>query len=1256
MALIAPERRTIARVRKNRDIEDLPEPNPGTMNIREKGPMHIDFQWTDESLNWNDPCILQRSTTENTFVTPNLVLAQDIESNFIWIGIRGANRYVDLGLTNGTNYYYRACYITNYDSVVRDGASPNYTDWQYGAAQTETITTTGYNFVTDYGADNTGATNCWDAMQTFVADAVANSNRTALHMPAGTYLMYPTDTDVKWDGSYLTKIVGETHSSKCISGALSNTVIYGDVDGNGDPTTFINCRLWHNRPATEWLTVLKTAGGNPANDNDIYYGTQQEGFYRAGIKRYTFWEVDSGVENIELRNLSFDMTANPVSTGKRPGSWSFDAVRYEWDEGHKLMAGYRGGRNILVDNVRCDNTRGEALFFGGDKFEKVKVVDSRFRYLNSSAISMSANLEMENVTCSDTANAGMEMNQHARSGNDSAPYYTSDFSGLQYWHDCIVRTCTFKPLDQSVNGVMKDLSDLETADNFFGGLLIFNQKETFQTVTDSTIQDFRAIALGPWYECENVFYDNLNLTNPVLASCKIIYLDPREFTNYNLSGGMDYCYWSRLNITLDSTNLDNGGAIFRSLSSIDCQDNFIIDKVTIDGGGGSANRFWIDRFEGNGRSNFKCRDWSETNFDSNSNDANFIVNLNNPLSDYTPPFFEDFDVEWHQQAVGSLIVAWGQTKINGTGNITGISNINNLPIGSILKFKSASGTQDWAPDATWNNFTTTYQTTTSDVLTLQVVDAGTPKLQYVSGPSTGLTVYLQADFGAAGNGTTDDTTAVRNAINSGADTVIAEAGTYKISGDITLADGQDFDASLATWSSPSIVFFKYEGSTVATYTLQASVTAGANQVVVPGSASIATNDWIVVQDSASANGGNNQTKATPMELAQVTNNSSGTLTLDRNLAFDYTPGSVHKVTTVSGSTVDLGTLVNQRIDWKLVRNSSLTVECTLRPLQNFNPSPVTACDNLTINANLNYGAGSGPTAAGLLAVGWSNTTFNITSLGGQGDAVRLWGCANIAGTIDVTSPKVRGIWCYSCTGTLTNPSVDDIPYASANNIEVMLNDYSSNMTWDTPSITNWHYGDGFEVRGPATNVSINDITIESDGNQGTRNALNIHAFTAGCEVSVSTGSITGGGWTSVICRERVNSLLLHGVTITPEAGDTSQQAIYIGENMNGFGDQSNITIRDCSITADTLVPIVVRDEDGGGNTINNLTIDGLDIDYVNTANARMMIVWNTDNADISNINYTGAATNRNFDVSIDNTNLTVDEPSCNLGTGGFFSY
>lgn len=712
-----------------RDV--VPSPSPvQTMTIVDSGWMHANIQWEDASADWKNPCILQRKSG-GSFPTPNLGNAQDIESNFIWVGVREANRYTDVTLTEGTTYEYRACYVTNYDSVVRDSASPVYTEWQYGEVTTSTRSSvTTINVVTDHSADNTGATNSWDAFQAAVVAAKA-ADYAEIYVPAGTYTIYPTDPAVTFDGTYLKVVNGQSYSSALITGDSSNITIRGDVDGGGAPSTFINCRLWHNRPGTEYLTVLNSPGGDPTNDNDV-----------ANIKRYGFWlcsDPDSDVENVVLKNVDVDMTSTPVSTGKR--WYSLDEKRTQWDISQKLMYGFWNTRNVLLDNVRAKNIRGEIAYWGGLGCEKYRMTNCVFSASNSSIVSMSADAEYENCTFSDFSNSGIESAPHSKNGDDNASQLTSPFGSYDFYQDTIVRGCTFNCLDQSVNGIMKDLADLETAENSFAGIHIFNQKGTFQSVTDCTITAFRNLALGPWYECYNSFYNNLTITNPRKGSGSVIYLNPTPWALYKLSGGMDYNYWSNINFTLGDVNLNNSGAFFKNFASMNSENNTIIDKMTIDGGGGSISRLWQDKYTNAlGRDGFELRDWSSTNLSTDT--FSFFVNLNGA----TPlplPSFEDFDFEWHQRVIneanGNTDIYWGQTTIenwesDSNYDFTSVDNISEHQVGSYLKFKPHNGSDTiiFRVDPTWNNFNQEYTITGTEVLTCQVVSEGTNKLQFVS--------------------------------------------------------------------------------------------------------------------------------------------------------------------------------------------------------------------------------------------------------------------------------------------------------------------------------------------------------------------------------------------------------------------------------------------------------------------------------------------------------------------------------------------
>ncbi len=712
---------------------DNPDPPP-TMIVRETGWSHIDLTWQYAGVGWENPCVMQRITS-GSWPTIDFSATQNVETNYIFIGIREANRYVDNGLEPQTTYRYRVAYVTNWSDVVRSSATPTYSNWEYGLASTDSVTFTEYNAVDDFNADPTGATNSWSAFRNAFAAVRANGNACKLYAPAGTYLCYPTSGDVKFDGQYLHMVNGQSAETSFINGNMSNFILYGDTDVNGNPSTFFNMKLWHNRPGTEWLTILKSAGGDPGNDNDIYWNGVDP---RGSVRRYMFWSVDNNTQNIQLKDVDIDMGATPVSTGIR--FETLDDGRYRWDLSQAIMKSSVTTKNWYVKNVTTTNCRGENFFTGGFDHEKIKFVDCNFSATNSSITSFSANTEYENCTFSDFSNAAIESAAHSRDGDDTAAYIYSPFTGLQIWHDTIVRGCTFNCIDQSANGKFKDLADLGVVQSSFSGIHVFNQKETFCTITDTTVQNFRNSGFGPWYECFNSFVNNLTIESPRVNNAAFIYLNPRVFTLYLLSGGMDYCYWGNMTLDFNGLSLTQAGTIFTNYAGLPCQDNFTMDKVTVDGGGITHRTVWQDNYPYTGRENFQLRDWTFNNISNDGAGVNIYVNLSGGNMKF--PRYVNHNTLYHHRVVNNadknLNAFWGENQIENyqasTYDIDSFSSISQHREGSELKFKpfKSGDTITFKANASWNDFSQDYTITGTQVLTCKVVNIGTNKLEYVS--------------------------------------------------------------------------------------------------------------------------------------------------------------------------------------------------------------------------------------------------------------------------------------------------------------------------------------------------------------------------------------------------------------------------------------------------------------------------------------------------------------------------------------------
>ena len=309
------------------------------------------------------------------------------------------------------------------------------------------------------------------------------------------------------------------------------------------------------------------------------------------------------VEDFTIKNLDISAGATPVNTGK---TWqSLDAKRYQWDISHKLLASFDNNRfkNVVIDNLHTSDWRGEVIYNGGGS-EKILVKDSEFRRSNSSTISGSFNLEMVDTIIADSANAAVESNLL----NDRVSAFTASI----YPQNHIMRGCTLIGLDQTANGVMKDLP----GDKNFAGWLCFNETGTYQSVTDTTFTDFIAVSFGPWYEYRNGFLFNAVFNDfPINASSHMFYTWTSQQDLYTLAGGMSEIYWLgiTINVTKDWPNYQPFFYSQPGAAALGNESPWTWEAVHFNAVGGNwkINRVWVDTWGlTSGRQNALFKDWS----------------------------------------------------------------------------------------------------------------------------------------------------------------------------------------------------------------------------------------------------------------------------------------------------------------------------------------------------------------------------------------------------------------------------------------------------------------------------------------------------------------------------------------------------------------------------------------------------------------------------------------------------------------------
>lgn len=711
---------------------NAPQTWPVTMTTEDTTWCMIHLSWTN-NYGQREPWVLQRREDTN-FTTPDLNAPQSYD-NFIWLSHGpSVTRYKDLHNWEqaGKTFYYRATAVLNLASVKKYGIAPVFGAWETGVGTLDDLPS-GWG-VTNASVTADDATNGWAAIKAAAA-ARASAGGGIVQLPAGTIRCWPTDAAVQeygGSGGQLYKANGASSQGAMLSGQLSNVVLQGHLDAQGNPATILNMRMWNDRPPTDWLVELTSGGTDPTNDAHI-----------TRISRFGFWLVGASgtdVENIQLRRLKINGGAVPVNSGKEPGTTG-DNARYQWDESHWVMKGFHNSRNWLIEDVRTVNWRAENFYTGGFGHEKIKLVRVNATQSNSSITSFSADVEYEDCYFADAANALIESATHSLAGDDSDPAMTSPFSSLRVYHDTIVRRLRGRCLDQSSAGVFKSLPGARN----FAGIHIFNQKDTFQSVTDCVIEDFWQRAYGPWYECEDGFVYNNLFRNAVRQD--VHWLDFRPAVNalYKLSGGMENM-WIFDNVLSLNKHIWNGGSIYYVQTGLASMNDTWIEQLLVQGNGNQVRRVTQDSYQaGSGRDGFVLKDWTKTNLgtDAYGMIEDLTDSAGNPTGTRILPLMEDMDFFANERYVTPtdplFNVQWYHTVLRSSTSDTDFyvrpRNLSLCPVGQVFILQAARSTDRLrlAASTAWNTWTSEVVVNPGQVLRVTVVnDGGTRKLEYTS--------------------------------------------------------------------------------------------------------------------------------------------------------------------------------------------------------------------------------------------------------------------------------------------------------------------------------------------------------------------------------------------------------------------------------------------------------------------------------------------------------------------------------------------
>ena len=160
------------------------------------------------------------------------------------------------------------------------------------------------------------------------------------------------------------------------------------------------------------------------------------------------------------------------------------------------------------------------------------------------------------------------------------------------------------------------------------------------------------------------------------------------------------------------------------------------------------------------------------------------------------------------------------------------------------------------------------------------------------------------DFGATGNGTTDDTAAIQLALNSGAKKIYAPAGTYKILGTLTIptgvcldGDGPEqtiFDGSSTTYAALSSGrhIQTAEGSYTELPALSVSPSKGATTLTFVSAPSLQVNDVFLIYNPTDYSYSGWRSYYRAGEYLRVARVSGSVVTLQGTLADSYTTAAV----------------------------------------------------------------------------------------------------------------------------------------------------------------------------------------------------------------------------------------------------------------------------------------------------------------------------------------------------------------------------
>lgn len=408
------------------------------------------------------------------------------------------------------------------------------------------------------------------------------------------------------------------------------------------------------------------------------------------------------------------------------------------------------------------------------------------------------------------------------------------------------------------------------------------------------------------------------------------------------------------------------------------------------------------------------------------------------------------------------------------------------------------------------------------------------------------------DYGAVGDGVTDDTAAIQAAVNAGKNVVLPPASSnYLVTGSIALQNGQNIFVQNSVTNSSASPVFTAAGSLGSTYTASASAAKGDLTISLASVTGLAIGDYLTISEGTPALSG----------MYRIANIASLVVTLDRYLDFSITVAAVIKevspisvniqgdsssVITLSNAYPKLFSgsyLVNSTFDNLIVNctNSVISTDATVNPL-----IYGSYAYGLNISNNEIVGLSGGPEFSGI-TIDYSSNVFV------DNNAFRSFDGAS-------KGVELR----YSSSVSATNNKLFKVPGGGVGAIFAF---YTNNFTINNNQIL------GTVYNGAGGSGSGVQITHSNYGSV----SCNLITDIFGIGAIYLSGGTTGSNYINIV-----------GNTITRNAAGTNDHlsAIHlrVGTNIAVFGNKINYTTDQTAIWSRGVTTVSIV-----GNEVNTVS-------------------------------------------------------------------